>query len=223
MVTSYMDYTKPDVEYFSDLNTNRLFTRNSENYINRLGRDVLNTLSNVSILDIYLSKGHVVEPHYHQNAAELVYCISGSAVVSFMNPFNNEVKNIPITPGQVANIPQGWWHWEEASENNTHLLAIFDAPYPEYILGSDILTKTPVDVIAHTYCLDPEAWKEAVAPIKNETIIIGPTDECSRKSKNNNQGYTSVHYPNMPLPHPYNPMQYVYSHPHPGYYPGYNC
>lgn len=42
------------------------------------------------------------------NAAELVYCILGSATVSLINPFNNKKTNIFIIPGQVANIPQGW-------------------------------------------------------------------------------------------------------------------
>lgn len=81
------------LQYFSDVNQNRLFTRNGTNYINRLGRDVLNTLGNVSLLDIYLSQGRVVEPHYHQNASELVYCIAGSAGVSLINPFTNEVES----------------------------------------------------------------------------------------------------------------------------------
>lgn len=104
----------------------------------------LNTLENTSLLDIYLSTGNVVEPHIHQNAAELVYCISGSAVVSLLNPFTNQILNLPIKPGQVANIPQAWWHYEIATADNTHLLAIFDAPTPEVIFGSDILRLTPL-------------------------------------------------------------------------------
>ena len=61
----------------------------------------LNTLENTSLLDIYLSTGNVVEPHIHQNAAELVYCISGSAVVSLLNPFTNQILNLPIKPGKL--------------------------------------------------------------------------------------------------------------------------
>ncbi|MCT2134628.1 cupin domain-containing protein [Oceanobacillus kimchii] len=181
-------YSNPNRQYFLDVNQERLFTRNDNNYINRLGRDVLDTLGDVSMLDIYLSNGRVVEPHYHPNAAELVYCITGSVVVSFINPFTNERKDITITPGEVANIPKGWWHWEEASEDQTHLLAIFDAPYPQYILGSDILTKTPVEVMAHTYCLDPDTFSEAIAPIGNQSIVIGPTDACIQNRENRNSG-----------------------------------
>lgn len=211
MPTSSMDYTKSNAQYFFDINKNRLSTRNSQNYINRLGRENLNTLGNVSLLDIFLSKNRVVEPHYHQNAAELVYCISGSAVVSFINPFTNKLTTITIKPGQVANIPQGWWHWEIASEDNTHLLAIFDAPYPEYIFGSDILAKTPIEVLAHTYCLDPEQLKKTLAPLKNQTIVIGPTDECVAKT-NKKQRTTSFHtnpYPNHVPHHPPYPSSYT--------------
>ncbi|QXE02352.1 cupin domain-containing protein [Terribacillus sp. DMT04] len=178
----YIDYTKNNVQYFNDVNKNRLFTRNNQNYINRLGRDVLNTLGNVSLLDIFLSKGKTVEPHYHQNAAELIYAIQGSAHVSLINPFTNNVESISITPGQVANIPQGWWHWETAAEDETHLLTIFDAPYPEYIFGSDILAKTPVEVLAQTYCLDKKKLRETLRPLDNQTIVIGPPDECNQRT-----------------------------------------
>ncbi|MXQ54198.1 cupin domain-containing protein [Shimazuella alba] len=183
----WKEYTRPGLEFFFDINQNRLNTRNDKNFINRLGRDNLNTLGNNSLLDIYLSKGRVVEPHYHQNAAELVYCISGSALVSLINPFTNKRSDIPITPGQVANIPKGWWHWEMATTDDTHLLAIFDAPYPEYIFGSDLLTKTPIEVLSHTYCLDPKLLKETLAPLHQETIVIGPTDECIAETRNKNQ------------------------------------
>ncbi|WP_110929654.1 cupin domain-containing protein [Bacillus massiliglaciei] len=210
MVNKYMDYTGGNIEYFFDVNQNRLNTRNAENFINRLGRDNLNTLGDVSLLDIYLSKGHYVEPHYHQNAAELVYCISGAAQVSLINPFTNKVFNIPIKPGQVANIPQGWWHWEMATKERTHLLTIFDAPYPEYIFGSDILTKTPIEVLAKTYCLDPQLLKKTLAPLRNRTIVIGPPDECFKKPVRNN---TAVYYQDPgssfhQQPYHYPPNQY---------------
>lgn len=175
-----MDYTSPDLRFFYDLPKNTVFKTNSRNYINLLGYEQLNTLGNTSLLDIYLSKGYYVEPHYHQNATELVYCVSGAAEVSFINPFTNKLYHIPIKTGQVANVPQGWWHYEQASEDDTHLIAIFDAPTPEVILGSDILRLTPARVMAETYCLDEEKWKEAIAPI-TKTVTVGPPDNCRRK------------------------------------------
>lgn len=89
-MVKYVDYTDSKVQYHFDVNKSNFFTRDSHNYINVLGEQQLNSLENVSLLDIYLSKDIVVEPHIHQNAAELVYCISGSATVSLLNPFTKK-------------------------------------------------------------------------------------------------------------------------------------
>ncbi|WP_440109595.1 cupin domain-containing protein [Paenibacillus sp. QZ-Y1] len=178
MATSYMDYTLPTTQFTYDLSQNPLFKKDENNYINSLSIQQLNTLGNASLLDIFLSAGNVVEPHTHPNATELVYCISGSAVVSLINPFTNELLNFTITPGQVANVPQGWWHYEIAIADHTHLLAIFDAPVPEAIFGSDTLRLTPAALLAHTYCLDVNKVKETLAPIQ-KTVIIGPPADCA--------------------------------------------
>ncbi|MGE8080970.1 cupin domain-containing protein [Peribacillus loiseleuriae] len=197
-MVSYMDYNSPSTQYTFDVNKSPLFKKDNNNYINVLGVQQLNTLENVSLLDIFLSANNFVEPHYHQNAAELVYCISGAAIVSILNPFTKQLLNYTITPGQVANVPQGWWHYEVATVDETHLLAIFDAPTPEVILGSDILKFTPANVMSHTYCIDENQWKKAVAPVK-PTTYIGPPNTCNRANENTSQYYPQYinHYDNQ--------------------------
>lgn len=195
-MTANIDYTSPTTNFTYDVNKSNFFRKDAQNYINVLGIKQLNTLENTSLLDIYLSTGNVVEPHIHQNAAELVYCISGSAVVSLLNPFTNQILNLPIKPGQVANIPQAWWHYEIATVNNTHLLAIFNAPTPEVIFGSDILRLTPAHMMAHTYCLNEQQWKQAVSPIQS-TTVIGPPANC-------NQNREMKNHPTQPLAQQHN-------------------
>ncbi|HFK1400924.1 cupin domain-containing protein [Bacillus cereus] len=207
-MTSNIDYTSPSTNFTYDLNKSNFFQKDAQNYINVLGMKQLNTLENTSLLDIYLSTGNVVEPHIHQNAAELVYCISGSAVVSLLNPFTNQILNLPIKPGQVANIPQAWWHYEIATADNTHLLAIFDAPTPEVIFGSDMLRLTPTNIMAHTYCLDEQQWKQAVSPIQSTTVIGSPAN-CNQKRGTIN-----------PATQPPNPQQNLY-YPDSYYFPLY--
>lgn len=209
-MVSSMDYTSPSTQFTFDLNTSPLFKKDNQNYINVLGIKQLNTLENVSLLDIFLSKNNVVEPHYHQNAAELVYCISGSAAISILNPFTKKLLNYTITPGQVANVPQGWWLYEKAEVDNTHLLAIFNAPTPEVVLGSDILKFTPANIMAETYCLDEKQWKQAIAPVKPSTYI-GPHKDCDREKENipyqnsNQQPQNIGYYPQTSYIHPYRP------------------
>ncbi|MNO38363.1 Cupin [compost metagenome] len=192
-----IDYTSPSVQYAFDVNCSPLFKKDNCNFINVLGVQQLNTLDNVSLLDIFLSANHVVEPHYHQNAAELVYCISGAVTVSMLNPFTKCLLNYSITPGQVVNVPQGWWHYEVATTDNTHILAIFNASTPEVILGSDILTFTPAHIMAHTYCMDENKWKEVTAPVR-PTTYIGPYSDCCYQNANYTQPQLNQPYPNAP-------------------------
>ncbi|BCB04801.1 cupin [Bacillus sp. KH172YL63] len=168
-----MDYASQEAQFYFDLNSSPLFIKNNQNRINILGLSQMNTLDNSSLLDIYLSKHNYVEPHYHQNAAELVYCISGGAIVSMLNPSTKEIMNFRLSPGQVANVPQGWWHYEEATKDQTHLLAIFNAPTPEVILGSDLLALTPSNVMADNYCMDEIQWIKTTSNVKPGTYI-GP-------------------------------------------------
>lgn len=179
-MSSLLDYTSPTTQFFFDVNKSLFFKKDNQNLINILGVQQLNTLENISLLDIFLSVENVVEPHYHQNATELVYCISGAATVSLLNPFTKKLLSFSITPGQVVNIPRAWWHYEIATVDNTHLLAIFDAPNPEVILGSDILKFTPSDIIAHTYCIDEELWQKATQPVQPSTYI-GPYKDCHKR------------------------------------------
>lgn len=189
-MSSPIDYNSPSTQFSFDVNTSTLAKKDNQNFINVLGIQQLNTLDNVSLLDIYLSANNVIEPHYHQNAAELVYCISGAVTVSLLNPFTKQIQNYPLTPGQVANVPQGWWHYEVATVDQTHLIAIFNASTPEVILGSDILKLTPANIMAHTYCLDEDQWKKAIAPVIPSTFI-GPPTNCHRTAEN-----ISLHHPN---------------------------
>lgn len=201
-----MDYTSPSAQFTFDVNTNTTFKKDDQNFINLLGIQQLNTLENISLLDFFLSANNVIEPHYHQNAAELVYCIAGLAKVSMINPFTKKLQEYEITPGQVVNVPQGWWHYVTGLTDHTHLLAIFDAPTPEVILGSDILKIIPSHVMAHTYCLDEQQWNTAIAPMKQSTFI-GPPADCLTSVNNPVMNYP---YSNQYYNHYYYPPGYTY-------------
>ncbi|MFC4596762.1 cupin domain-containing protein [Cohnella hongkongensis] len=215
MAISYMDYSSPNAQFSFELKNDVFFKKDDRNYIHRLSIQDLNTLGNSSLLDIFLSAGNVIEPHIHQNASELIYCISGAAVVSIVNPFSLRLMNIPIRPGQVVNVPQGWWHYEIATEDRTHLLAIFDAPIPEAIFGSDILRLTPPSVWAHTYCLDEAQVKAALAPLQ-ATTYIGPSKDCKKGKRSEAPSAAVGPHPSQGLPAGQPAFSYS---PHPPYAP----
>jgi hypothetical protein len=60
--------------------------------------------------------------------------------------------------------------------------------------------------------LDAEKLKETLAPLKNETVVIGPTNECtSKKSKKKNK-QARFTYPSIPSYH--QPMQVPHWYPY---------
>lgn len=179
---SNIDYTSPTAQFTFDVNNSPVSKKDRQNYINILSIEQLNTLENTSLLDIFLSDGNVIEPHYHQHAAELIYCVAGACTVSFLNPFTKEIQDFPLTPGKVANVPQGWWHYIVATADNTHFIGIFDAPTPEVILGSDLIKLTPSNIMAHTYCMNEDQWNQAIAPVEPATFI-GPPIDCNKTNK----------------------------------------
>jgi len=192
-----VDYASPEEKFTFDLNKSPLFKKDDSNFIHIAGQKQLNTLKNVSLLDIFLSKNNVIEPHYHPNAAELIYCISGAVAVSILNPFSKRWMNFPIKPGQIVNIPRGWWHYIVTLSDGTHLLAIFDAPNPEVVLGSDLLKLTPPSILAQTYCMDENQWKKTVAPVQPSTFI-GPPKGCTPSSESRSKQFSLKQYPYSP-------------------------
>lgn len=159
-----------------------VFQKNAMNYFSELGSKQLPKIGNVYMLDVFLSADNCIELHYHYNASELVYVISGEVEVGLLNKETNEWETYRLERGEAISIPQGWWHYVCALKNHTHFLAIFDTRQLETVFGSDILWKTPDRMLARIYCLDEKKVKEALEPI-HETVVIGPPADCNRKWK----------------------------------------
>jgi uncharacterized RmlC-like cupin family protein len=177
----------PNGDFTFDLSDNEIYRKDKKNYIDALGIQQLNTIGNIYFLDIFLSKDNYVDLHYHPNASELTYCISGKAVISFINPTLNEWQDYTIKPGDAVSIPQGFFHMAQALTNDTHLLATHDTNNLKTVFGSDIFRTVPPEEIANIYCLDEEMVQETFAPI-HSTIIIGPPVGCER-----GEGQEEVH------------------------------
>ena len=97
----------------------------------------------------------------------------------------------------MANVPQGWWHYEVASRDNTHLLAIFNAPTPQGILGSNLLKFTPSNIMSSTYCMNENHWKHITLLVKSNTYI-GPYQDCNRGPESMPHQYFNCQIPYHP-------------------------
>ena len=55
-----------------------------------------------AFVDLYMTKGHMREPHWHPNAWELDVVVSGEVQVSILDPDTSSMHNYRIKEGEVV-------------------------------------------------------------------------------------------------------------------------
>ncbi|WP_248924083.1 cupin domain-containing protein [Paenibacillus hamazuiensis] len=168
-------YSSSSLNLSFDLRSSPYFVKDDRNFILYQTAKQLPVIQGLSLVDVFLSKGHSIEPHWHPNANELLYMIQGEIVESILNPFTLQVLSYRVGPLQSVYIPTGWWHWTIAVTDQTRFVVSFDNKDFQIIYGSDVLRKTPPEVLQIVYGIHAPQWTEAVKPV-DQTVIIGPPD-----------------------------------------------
>lgn len=75
----------------------------------RVTADNLPILNRLSIKRVLLNPGAMRTPHWHANANELTYCVSGTALVSVLDN-HSKFANFIVTAGQMFHIDSGALH-----------------------------------------------------------------------------------------------------------------
>ena len=78
----------PNVPLAADSNAVVNYRRDPSNYVTQLFGEQLPTIENG--FNVYLSKGIIVQPHWHTNVTEMVVVIRGEITASVFNPFTRE-------------------------------------------------------------------------------------------------------------------------------------
>lgn len=75
----------------------------------------------------------VREPHWHPNAAELSYCLSGNAIVTIFSPGAGH-DTFTVKEGEIVYIPRGYLHHiENINRGETKFAIVFNHEMPEDI------------------------------------------------------------------------------------------
>lgn len=90
-------------------------------------------LKGLAIQDLDMAPGERRAAHFHPNAAQLDYCISGNGEVGIIGP-DGDPHIIALTPGDAAFVPQGYVHWiENTSTAQSRFVLIAASDRPETI------------------------------------------------------------------------------------------
>jgi oxalate decarboxylase len=90
-------------------------------------------LKGMALYLLRLDSGGVREPHWHPNAAELSYCLSGSALMTIFSPGAGH-NTFTVNEGEIVYIPKGFLHHiENINHGETKFAIAFNHEMPEDI------------------------------------------------------------------------------------------
>jgi oxalate decarboxylase len=121
--------------------------------LTRLTADTFPLLDRLSIKRLVLEPGSIREPHWHANANELTYCVSGSLLVTIFDNAD-ELSTFTIAPGQLFHADSGSLHHvENVGDTSAELIAVFSHERSEdFSLRSSFGAMTPA-VLGNTFDL----------------------------------------------------------------------
>lgn len=130
------------------------------------------SLNGLALYSLNLVKGGAREPHWHPNAHELNYLISGTARITLLSPGGHE-DTFDMKAGDISFMPKGYLHHIENTGNEPARYAIFFSnTNPSDIGLSGCLGAYPNDVLAALFKL-PVDYFDQLPKYQSDLFIVG--------------------------------------------------
>ncbi len=130
-------------------------------------------LSGMALATLRLEPGAAREPHWHPNAAELSYCLEGTARMTIVEPGGGRVTTA-VEPGDLVFVPAGLVHDIETTSGSAarFVVCFGDERYEDLSLPA-VTAEMPSHVLAATFGTGPAAF-EAIEPAREPAFIAVP-------------------------------------------------
>jgi oxalate decarboxylase len=135
------------------------------------------TLRGITVFPLSAVPHGLREPHWHTNAAELNYCISGQAQIGLVAPDGN-VQTFAVGPGTIGFMPENWLHYiVSVSDEPLMFLIYFVTPDPkvETIGLAQTFGYFPPEILAASFGIDAASF--AALPKPSGAGIMPPVAE----------------------------------------------
>ena len=135
-------------------------------FITRVTADTFPILSGMSAKRVLINPGAMRTPHWHANANELTYCLSGTALVSVLDSYS-KFSSFTINTGEMFHVDSGSLHHiENIGEEVAEFIIAFRSERPEdFSLGASFGAFTDA-VLGNTYDLPASDF----AAIRRDTV-----------------------------------------------------
>lgn len=139
-------------------------------------------LKGMAVYSLKLEKGGVREPHWHPNAVELGYCLTGRALMTIFSPDAGH-DTFTVDPGEIVFVPKGYLHHiENIHQGDTKFAVIFNHELPEDIGISGSASSITDHVLGATFGLSSEYFasfkrssQDVLITQKSNTIVTTTT------------------------------------------------
>jgi oxalate decarboxylase len=130
-------------------------------------------LDGICFLPLYVEAGGVREPHWHPNAAELIYIVSGAAEIGLVGP-DDVLETFTIGAGDLAFFPMNWIHYVASigAEPLDSIVYLSHAA-PTRIDLSDMVAFMPREVTAVSVGLQATAFN--ALPQRSGVVVAAAT------------------------------------------------
>ena len=128
-------------------------------------------LKGMATYSLLLKKGGVREPHWHPNASELSYCVSGKALMTIFGHGDTH-NTFTLERDEIAFVPQGFLHHiENTSEGETKFVVTFNHEKPEDIGISGAFGSYSNEVLGAVFNVTPKIF-ESLPRYQEDLLIV---------------------------------------------------
>lgn len=146
--------------------------KNSGGWVKMSNGFLLPTLEGLALYSLWLECKGVREPHWHPNAHELNYLISGRVRISLLPP-GGDLEVYDLEPGDITFLPRGYFHSiYNIGEEPAHLAVFFSHPYPSDIGLSGCVGAYSNAALASLFGVD-ETYFAAYPKYQSDLLIVG--------------------------------------------------
>ncbi len=133
---------------------------------------LLPTLEGLAIYCVALEKGGAREPHWHPNAHELNYLISGTARITLLSP-GGDVDTFDMKAGDMSFLPRGYLHHiENTGQDPAHFAIFFNHTSPSDIGVSGCLGAYSNEVLAALFGV-PVGYLDSLPKYQQDLFVVG--------------------------------------------------
>lgn len=159
-----------------------------------MNADNFPALKGMGAILLRLERGGVLEPHWHPNAAELNYCISGQAKMTIYSN-NARKETILINPGQLTFVPRGCWHHiENIGENELKIVIVYDNEHFEDLGISGSVGSLPTRILNSIFGINSPGLFDQLGDVPSQDVVFGKKAINNSKSNSNNESESSNSY-----------------------------